>query len=103
MFDPSFSFVRFFFLRKEHVVVTNLSPDAAGRRRWRDAGAVGMGEDAVRRLPLFIHGNLAAELHARFGERIFKKTRFLDYFPVFFFSTGDLRARWGRFQEERRE
>lgn len=48
------------------MVVTNLYQDTAGRRRWRDAGAVGMGEDAMRREPLSNHGNSPAE---RFWER----------------------------------
>lgn len=43
------------------MVVTNLFQDTAGRRRWRDEGAVGMEEDAMRRDPLSNHGNSAAE------------------------------------------
>lgn len=39
--------------KKRHVVLTNLSQDTAGRRRWRDAGAVGVGEDTVRKESAF--------------------------------------------------
>jgi len=53
---------------ERHVVLTNLSQDTAGRRRWRDAGAVRM-EDAVRREPLFNPGNLATMQRAHFGIR----------------------------------
>lgn len=45
---------------ERHVVVTNLFQDTAGRRRRRDAGAVGMGEDAMRKEPLSNHGNSPA-------------------------------------------
>lgn len=39
--------------KKRHVVLTNLSQDTAGRRRWRDAGAVRVGEDTVRKESAF--------------------------------------------------
>lgn len=55
--------------KKRHVVVTNLFQDTAGRRRWRDEGAVGMEEDAMRRDPLSNHGNSAAERFPPLGIR----------------------------------
>lgn len=69
-------------------MVTNLSQDAVGRWRWRDTGAVGMVEDAARKLSLFIHGNVTAEPRASFGIKTFKIFLYLGFFfhpsPFFF-------------------
>lgn len=84
------------------MVVTNLFQDIAGRRRWRDAGAVGMGEDAMRREPLSHHGNSPTE---RFWERDLKDFAYCVLNPSLplFYHSRDLHAGCGRSQVRRAE